>query len=54
MTVLFPVVVALAEPVRDFLVRSWRWTGRRIRVTPMSAQWLQAHEHSSAKRGMDR
>lgn len=53
MTERFPLVFALALPVRDFLLR-WRWRGTRIHVPPMSAEWLQMHEKRSAKRGSDR
>jgi hypothetical protein len=53
MTARFPLVFALALPVRAFILR-WRWRGNSIRVPPMSAEWLQMHEKHSAKRGADR
>jgi hypothetical protein len=55
MTARLAVVVALALPVRDFIF-GWRWRRREpsIRVPPMSPQWLETYEHSSAKKGNDR
>jgi hypothetical protein len=50
MTAALSIAVAVTLPLRTLILR---WRGARIRVPPMSAQWLKTHENSSAKRGSD-